>query len=848
MSNGIDNTHGHSSWHDSPLERQQVSNAQAQREQTDTDDANSIWENDKPAFSEKLSDKIQSDETQREQKPFEPELLEDTLEPIEDADRIWDFQNPDCSGLTESSKERIQPSSPDEKLRDHQHPIDQNCFWGCIANVPSSANILTLPSEQHRAAINPLGTELYTAALQQAFGLNSATAAIALVLRQGKSGTGVLGLNPDGTAYQVNYCRKDTQWYLAFVQHWQDRKNHSKEEKERQQACLSQQYVEQNQEAINEWNEFYSNIATQFLSAEQQQALEDFIRQLSQEPSWNELTPNQAHQERSMAKATDIETQIDGQLSAPAKRGIFLDSLFWAYRQVQEIRYFKRSLTLEERNNLDLLFADQPDPPDDSLLILPPADRAEIDQWADTEYKHIAGQDRANPAGELWKTLQRAALMQKYPNVWNQVLAGSPAQRIAQEVKPGRTVEPQEESLSAHDSSTSEATTDQELEDLQQERVSAAIARLQANKVRINGQARSYKKDLSANSRPWIELRSLSQLDWRLAQRHLQLEHQLASLAQENAEIDLLRKDSNAETPNPANRPSLSAQMRGEEIQAQSKEIDAQVKLLAKTRRVMRCHFPALEMIDTVKVAQAPNTPQINEDILGTLSTGFGDVRYAVDEFQEQIAQDPKQAVRLTTEEMTETVLVPPAIALLEEIEALETKNDFLSSEIPDPTVASALLNQAEATINPIFSETVRSNLVLGQGNILLAGLDARLSAVEIEALGELPILQGFAGSLSATDMTFLMRGLKAGLDGKMTEGLAAIRPLKQKLSEVHQDLTWLIRQAGKGGDMVYNAEGKGFQRSQPIEFIADRLELLQDRLGLRKILDWVCNSTCLDL
>jgi hypothetical protein len=851
MSNDPGHTHEPSSWHE-PRSNSPQRVSEAQWTQEDAEDVNVLWESYKPTLAEEPSteipfneiqfNEIQSDETQQEQDTYPSALLRENLESSEDANCIWDFQKPEFLGPAESKKAPDQSSSLAEIP---QHPTSQNWLWGRIVNIPPPADILSLPLDQRHAALNPLGAKLSTAALQQAFRLNSATSAIALGLRQEKSGTGVLGLDPNGTVYRANYCRKDVQWYIEFAQYWQDRKNYSKEEKDKQQAHLVQLYIDQKPEAIDEWNEFYNNIATQFISPEQQQALQDFILQLKRESLWEGLTADQAHQDRATAKATDLETQIDGKLSVQAKQGIFLDSLFWAYRQVQEIRYFKRSLTSKERNNLDLLFSAQPDPPDDSRSILSSAVSGEIAQWANAEYQNITGHEQANPAGELWKTLQSAALMNLYPNIWNQVLAGIPVQKMQLDL----TLEGQEENLSLQSSSTQEdITTDREHEALQRQQVDATSAKLQANKVRFNSQARSYTQDLSPSSRPWIELRSLSQQDQRLAQRHSQLEHQFEDLAKENAEIYLLVNDSNAETPSEAKRLGPSAQERTEAIQAQSEEILAQIELIEKTRRFMMCQFPALGMIDTWKVSQAANTPQINEEILDTLSQGFSNIRYTIDDLQEQIAQDPSQVMHLTAGEMVEIVLAPMAIALLEGVAALETANDILTLATSDPTTKAAQLNQAEATVHLMFSETLRSNLVLGQGNILLAGLDAGLSAVEIETLGRLPILQGFAGSLSATDMTLLMRGLKAGLDGQMTAGLAAIRPLKQKLLDVHQDLTWLIRQAGKGGDMVYNAERQGFQRSQPIEFIVDRLELLQDRLGLGKILDWVCNSAQSDL
>jgi hypothetical protein len=889
MSNDTDHTYGNTAWrepHSEPL--QKVVTAPDSCE-----DANSLWAN-KPA----LPKEPEIDNLQTDQEPFQAAPLSENSKPSDDPN-LWSFHKPEgFSDLLPNQGGHAQPSSFTEKnihLQLGQHQ-GQNWPWGCTVIIPLPTSFLTQRPIQSRSAINPLGIEVKTSALQHAFGLNSAASAIAISLRQEKSGTGVLGLDPDETACQVNFCRKDVQWYLEFAQHWEQRRNLSQEEKDRQREHLSELYVNQNQQAIDEWNEFYSSIAEQFSSFEQQQALEDFIHQLNHEPTVEGLTPDEAHQNRSLAKGMDLEMQIGGKLSAEATQGIFLDSLFWTYRQVQEICYFRRSLTSEERDRLERLFLDQPDLPDDRLQ-LPPEIQGQIDQWAGAEYTILTGQNQTNPDSAIWKTLQCVALMHKYPEIWNQILPDSSAQQIqsrgtVESDEPDEPDEPEptecrEEDISIQTSLTDEGAvaTDEDFNEFQHEWVHAAIARLQSNKVRLNHQARSYSQDFSANSRPWIELRSLSQQDQRLVQRRMQLEDQLESLAKENAEIYLLCKDSNAETSDEGKIPDPESQARMEAIQAQCEEIKLHIKLIKQTRIVMMGQFPALGMIDTANVAQAPNTPQTNEDIAETLSKGFSNVRDGIDNLQGQIAQDPGQAVRLsdvrsessenqnninndikwneplgwkepigesalTVGGMIERVLAPLAITLLDKPIALGMDNTSTPSDATtDSSTATAITsNPAESIATRTVSETVRVNLVLGYGNILLAGLDAGLSSDDIEALSQLPILQGLAGFLSASDLKCLMRGLKAGREGQMTAGLAAIRPLQKKLPDVYEDLTWLMRQAGKGGDIVYNAEGKSFQRSRPMAFIVDRLGLLQDRLGLGKILKWVSDSTCLDL
>jgi hypothetical protein len=907
MSNDNDKTHGNPSESSSySAMPQKVSNAQRIHE-----DRAGILGNQAPAFSSNQN----PDEIQAGQQPFRSEIPSGALPPIDNVNAIWGECEPKAPEIAESRTGPIQQETTGENL---QPLIDRNRRWEMIVSVPLPERILQLLPAQRRFAVNPPGAEVETSALQAAFGLNLPGIATALLLRQKKSGTGVLGFEPDGGTLLVTYCKTDAQWYTDFAQHWQQRPSQEKDEKDRHQARLAQQYVDGNQAAIDEWNEFYCSIAAQFATSEQQQALEDFALQLENELLVEGLNPDQAHRHRSEAKAVDLETQIGGKLSVQATQGIFLDSLFWTYRQVQEICYFKRSLTPEELENLTLLFADSLD---GSVPGLPLAVREQVEQWAASEYKFITGQDPENPVGVLWNTLRNAALMQTNPDIWNQTLTGASAPQIQSQV----AVRQRAQNLSIQASSTSteaesgrleteytekdivstDSVSNRVISEFRQALIAAAIARLQASKVRLNSQSRSYTQDLSPDSRRWIELRSLSQQDQRLAQRKIQLEQEFASLEKENAEIHLFLKDSNVETPDKAKKPDPNCRKRIEEIHGQSEEIDLQIKLIEKTRTAMRSQFPAVGAVDTANIASSPNTQQTNEAISETLSKGFSDVRYLIDDLQERISQDTEPAMQLnesnlatlnrleigstqeiedpvqqvildclaseilkdrdgkwnepfgcgnsTVGEMVKTVLTPTAIALLGMLEsttALEEKkmNDSSDSTTDEVIAKIISMNQAIESANSAVPETVRVNLVLGCGNILLSGLDAGLSSGEIETLSRLPILQSIAGSLSSADMTLLMRGLKAGLNGQMTAGLAAIRPLQQKLLDVHNDLTWLIRQAGKGGDMVYNAEGQGFQRSRPMEFVADRLELLQDRLGASKMLNSVSSTNCLKL
>jgi hypothetical protein len=129
----------------------------------------------------------------------------------------------------------------------------------------------------------------------------------------------------------------------------------------------------------------------------------------------------------------------------------------------------------------------------------------------------------------------------------------------------------------------------------------------------------------------------------------------------------------------------------------------------------------------------------------------------------------------------------------------------------------------------------------MGYGNLALSALDVGMTAKEAVAIAKLPVMRGLAGSLSAEKLTDLMRGIKAGAQGRMSEGLAAIRKLKGKITpEAEQSLMQMMRQAGSGGNMAHMADGRKVERSSLFDFMTQQLNRLGDHLGVNQMMDWV--------
>jgi hypothetical protein len=394
----------------------------------------------------------------------------------------------------------------------------------------------------------------------------------------------------------------------------------------------------------------------------------------------------------------------------------------------------------------------------------------------------------------------------------------------------------------------------------QRELVNTATQRLQANKVRLNAQQKTYAKDLSPNSPRWSELRQLSQQDQILVHKQQQLNQQAAALQDKHRPgANLAPGDTRAEFLN-------DMEVKDPTVRAQIDELNAQIRVLQQSRDAMKAQVPALAVIDTARVAHAPNTPQNNQAILKDISKGFGDINHGIDTLQGQIAQDPNKA--LVLDDVKAATLhkmgidpkqknhTPQQQAVLDYLGKEEFKDNLIKwgglagagaltvgaiigavlapvSVIPAWLMGGATVLGAGTAaydvlqlitidqgaqagqiggqkLTSVDPETARFNLTMGYGNLALSALDVGLTAKEAIALAKLPVMRGLAGSLSAEKLTDLMRGIKAAAQGRMSEALTAIRKLKGKISpEVEAELMQTMRSAGSGGNVAHMADGR---------------------------------------
>jgi hypothetical protein len=425
----------------------------------------------------------------------------------------------------------------------------------------------------------------------------------------------------------------------------------------------------------------------------------------------------------------------------------------------------------------------------------------------------------------------------------------------------------------------------------QRELVNTATQRLQANKVRLNTQQKTYAKDLSPNSPRWSELRQLSQQDQILVQQQQRLNQQAAALqAKHRPGANLAPGDTRAEFLN-------DMEVKDPTVRAQIDELNAQIRMLEQTRNAMKAQTPALAVIDTAKVAHAPNTRQNNAAIFKDISKGFGDINHGIDTLQGQIAQDPNKA--LVLDDVKAATLhkmgidpkqknhTPQQQAVIDYLGKEEFKDNLIkwgglagagvltvgaiigAVLAPQAVIPAWLMGGATVLgagtaaydvlqlitidqgaqagqaggqkLTSVDPETARFNLTMGYGNLALSALDVGMTAKEAVAIAKLPVMRGLAGSLSAQKLTDLMRGIKAGAQGRMSEGLAAIRKLKGKISpEVEAELMQTMRSAGSGGNMAHMADGRKVERSSLFDHMTQQLKGLGDRLGVNQMMDWI--------
>jgi hypothetical protein len=164
-----------------------------------------------------------------------------------------------------------------------------------------------------------------------------------------------------------------------------------------------------------------------------------------------------------------------------------------------------------------------------------------------------------------------------------------------------------------------------------------ALKRLQDNSNRLNSELKDYQ-NLSPNNPKWQQLRQMASKDQQFVQRDQQLNHQIANLVMKD------RKETSFTPPNTfIDRDDVAhLGVINPQIQAQIKELEGQQALLKLARRQMQAQYPALAVVDSAKVASSSN-----QELLGNINQGFGQIQGSIGDLKKQIQADPSKALFL---------------------------------------------------------------------------------------------------------------------------------------------------------------------------------------------------------
>jgi hypothetical protein len=164
-----------------------------------------------------------------------------------------------------------------------------------------------------------------------------------------------------------------------------------------------------------------------------------------------------------------------------------------------------------------------------------------------------------------------------------------------------------------------------------------ALKRLQDNSNRLKSELKDYQ-NLSPNNPKWQQLRQLSVKDQQLVQHSRRLDGQISELIIKD------RKENSFTSPNVfIDRDDVHPLgVVSPQIQAQIKQIESQQALLKIARRQMQAQYPALAVVDSAKVASSSN-----QELLGNINQGFGQIQGNIGDLQKQIQADPSKALFL---------------------------------------------------------------------------------------------------------------------------------------------------------------------------------------------------------
>jgi SAM-dependent methyltransferase len=243
-----------------------------------------------------------------------------------------------------------------------------------------------------------------------------------------------------------------------------------------------------------------------------------------------------------------------------------------------------------------------------------------------------------------------------------------------------------------------------------------ALKRLQDNSNRLKSELKDYQ-NLSPSNAKWQQLRQMASKDQQLVQRDQQLNHQIANLVMKD------RKETSFTSPNTfIDRDDVAhLGVINPKIQAQIKELEGQQALLKIARRQMQAQYPALAVVDSAKVASSSN-----QELLGNINQGFGQIQGTIGDLQKQIQADPSKALFLD-----------------------DVVKGTLSGLKVDPNNPNQTKTGKEIT-NWLQGEQTKHNLIKWGGTLLTGGLTvgAIITTLATEGLA-LPFWLGLGGAVT---------------------------------------------------------------------------------------------------
>jgi hypothetical protein len=326
-----------------------------------------------------------------------------------------------------------------------------------------------------------------------------------------------------------------------------------------------------------------------------------------------------------------------------------------------------------------------------------------------------------------------------------------------------------------------------------------ALKRLQDNSNRLKSELKDYQ-NLSPNNPKWQQLRQLAIKDQQLVQQTRRLDGQIAELVIKD------RKENSFTSPNTfIDRDDVHPLgVVSPRIQAQIKQIESQQALLKIARRQMQAQYPALAVVDSAKVASSSN-----QALLGNINQGFGQIQGNIGDLQTQIQADPSKALFLddvvkgTLSGLKVDPNNPNQTKTGQEItnwlQGEQTKRNLIKW---GGTLLTGGLTVG-AIITTFASEGLALPFWLGLGGAVTglgtAAYDYReLATVDLAAQAQ----QGGGGNLTSQDkdtarfnlimgqVNLLMAGLDVGLSVKAVTGLLKTRGAIKALSRAESSMS----------------------------------------------------------